>query len=103
MQICLHWMWQFGEPNTALLPTHFCLARICGIRDIFFPFKLAPGRGRVPLLKTGVVNWRNFDLRCCLKVSDIRNIIILLRLSSKFGISSKISHTMFMLKATDCR
>lgn len=102
MQIYLHWMWEFDDPNTALLPTHFCLERIYGIRDIFFPFKFAQGRGRVPLLKTTVVNWRSFNFRCYLKVSNIRNIIILLRLTTKSGISSKISHT-FILKATYCR
>lgn len=51
MQIYLHWMGEFDEPNTALLPTHFYWDRICGMRDIFFPFKLAQGSGRVPLLK----------------------------------------------------
>lgn len=103
MQIYLQWMWEFDDPNTALLPTHFCLERICWIRDKSFPFKLAQSRGRVPLLKTRVVNWRSFDFRYCLKVSNVRNIIILLILTTKSGISSEISHTTCMLKATYCR
>lgn len=76
MQIYLHWMGESDEPNTAL---YFYWERICGMRDIFVPFKLAQGRGRVPLLKTRMVKWRSLDFRCCLKVSNTRNIIILLR------------------------
>lgn len=87
IQFCLHRMWEFKETNTSLLPTFFG-RRGFVVLGIWFPFKLAWSKRRVPPLNVRAVNWSCLDYRRYVKASYIWNTVTLFRLTTKSGIFS---------------